>query len=270
MKPIRFLFAFAFSAGLPSLVGAADPASPVTVALTLNDGTSRTAERGGPLVLRGDVVLSGESLEGVTVGPATPTIVIKDGTGAPLNWPLRRVGGQTGPATLTAKQESVRFSWLLPAEGTAMLPSGLFTATLSFAGQTSSPLAFELTDAPASTSPQDRIRRAVLKSEAAALSGDTVAALAAVQLTDPPWEKSLPLLLQAARVYELRREFKAMLATTGKALDVYRQDTGSASKGDEPPSYLRQLQTRALNGLLQPPPGGFPKMPPDGKSPRQP
>lgn len=245
------------AAGFARLAAGDAAPPPIALALTVNDAASETAYRGWPLLIRGDVVATGDTVATVELPLATLGLSVVGADGATQHWPLRRVPERMEPVRLGGEADAARVTWLLTSQQTATLAPGNYTVTFAWAGRKAAPLEFVIADAPAAPSLDDRIRRALLWSEVAVLLGDLEAALAVTQPPEPELARSLPLLLQRAAVHERRLDFRGMLQATQTALAVFRSEQ---PRSDHPPRAILALQSRALAGLARTPPSVVPKV----------
>lgn len=261
MRPARCLLAVLL--GLLGLAPvAAQPATAMAIALTLNEGTADVAYRGWPLILLADAVLMEDAATPIPLAPATLTLRVTAGQGAEAGWPWRRVTEFAPPPQLGPDNEGVRVTWVLTAEQSATLAPGEYQARVSWAGRTSPALTFRIEPPPASVPVEGEIVRSLRQSRVLQLTGD----LAGAQAVLTPWVDKRPdridLLEQQSRVQLARGEHREAFQSAQRALANFHHQQPNAR---HPPGGLIEAATAARTALFKDyKPGPQPTIPPPG------
>lgn len=217
--------------------------------LTLNDATTDTIYIGWPVILR----LQGAWLrrEAGSVSFANSALALEvrasDGSLVSLPWVLQPLSTVT---TLSLDSPDLEVLWTLDGPGASSLIPGSYTAGVKWADFQTDTLVFRVAMPPEPLSSTDRVARARLEADVAALRGlPTNVAVEAGLLADPD---DPMLLTRRALELEDAGDLKGAMRTINQAIRVINaSDNGNGI--DEPPvgliepqRIMRRLDDRAL------------------------
>jgi hypothetical protein len=224
------------------------PLPPFDLSLTLNDGVSQSVFRGWPLLFLGDAEWLEETAEPISLDRNSLALSISPVRGPATQWPLRRVTEFATEPMLGPASDAVRVVWVLTGEQTAALVPGKYTANFAWAGRTSPPLAFTVSDPPKTLPVHDEIRRSLLQSQMLQYFDDTAEALAVLGKAETRQPESIALLVQRARVHVQRKEYREAVQATQRALMIFDRDHPNAS---HPPESILEVEATAMTGLFK-------------------
>jgi hypothetical protein len=227
---------------------------PFVVDLALNDATTAQAPRGWPLILTGVAALWTESAAPVSLPASAMSLKVGDASQQVQTWPLAQVKAPAPGAALDAEHRSVQVAWVLTPAQTSALALGTYEVQLTWAGQSSPPLAVEIVEAPTGLGPGDaamaQARLANLTAQAALLQNDAASALAALNAELVAQPTHVWLLTTQSLAYEAAGNKDEALKSAEAALEQVLLDEPDP---DEPVTTW-ELRNR----LLPPAAGGAP------------
>lgn len=265
MNLLRLLLAGASL--LAATLHAQSSSPPLALGLTINDGTGAPLVRGWPVVIRADATLLENAAVLPVAGSPAPRLSILAASGTEVAWPLRRTDDPAAATPLREAGDAVRFGWVLPAAASAAIPPGAYRARVSWAGIPSPAVAFEVVEAPASSAPADEVRRALLASEVARLTGDPAAALEALAPVLAKQPDSILLLVERARACLQRGDVAGSLQASQRALELFEK---AQPRSSHPPISILEVAFAAKEQLLRSVPGGPEISPAELRGPAKP